>query len=239
MNDSQTATHIEEGTSLRDCPRLSKANQPHQPFLTVVWYKSSKCSIIYINTRTNTPTYTITKRRSKYLMTYLFQRVSPELWALDAVSTIRKYTETIIWPGNGGYTPTWTANILSLINVIIEKNRNFYDKGDEDRLRQINDDYKSTCAFLKENQEIILTRADKGNITVASLRSTFTRMRQEHIDSMVAANKYGIPTERYCIIKNRMEHRWRRIVIMLARHILDNRGGNGNKGTSTRYCPSV
>lgn len=108
----------------------------------------------------------------------------------------------------------YKSKIKDYISVVKRKNRNFFDDNNELRRTQISQDYKDTCAFLRDNQDIIITGADKVNITVASKRNTFINLQH--------------PVGILCGDQRRMENRWWKIIIMLARHTVDTNGGIGD-----------
>lgn len=121
----------------------------------------------------------------------------------------------------------YNDKIRILIDVIKNKDRNFYTASHMVRLTQIREDYEKTVECLKSNPLIVLSKADKGNITVASYRSTIIELRQEHLKAQIDEGKYELIEKPRIIIKKYMENLWHKICLMLGRHIIDNLGGSG------------
>lgn len=65
-------------------------------------------------------------------------------------------------------------------------------KDEQLQLAIINEDLKATKKYLKENESIIITSADKGNVAIIHKRSTFISYRTEHMNTNLSNITYTI-----------------------------------------------
>lgn len=119
--------------------------------------------------------------------------------------------------------------VSNFIIMVKEKANAVYGgKSNQGRNAQIQNDYEETRKFLKNNPEIALSRADKGNITIASKLETIKHMMQKHIVEHVAKGTYIVPNIDIETIKGYMNNQWLKVYLMLGRHIINNAGGQGD-----------
>lgn len=121
------------------------------------------------------------------------------------------------------------ADVQKLIKNIRSIGRDSYTDIERQKRSAILADFIKTQEFLSNNQDIIISRADKGNIVIASKKDTIIKLRNEHLDVHIANGTYEIHNENQVVLKNRMENKWKIIWLSLGRHIIDNSGGNGSK----------
>lgn len=114
---------------------------------------------------------------------------------------------------------------VDIVNYIKSKKCEEFGTIGRERRKQIAMDMEQTKKFLKEFPEIILTKADKGNATVASNRDTFTKLRDKHIEKKLKDGTYVVSSLDINECKKMIEEGiWKKTYIMLARHINNNVG---------------
>lgn len=77
------------------------------------------------------------------------------------------------------------------------------------RNAKINRDLKETKEYLKQNSDIIITTADKGNIGIIHKRATFIAYLTDHIKKNLLNGTYTIINDRIRIQKSELVRRKR------------------------------
>lgn len=96
------------------------------------------------------------------------------------------------------------------------------------RRTQIAIDLDLSLEFLKENSNIILSKADKGGITVISERDTILRLRDDHLSVNMANGTYSLDTRSLRHINSHLVNAWFNLVKAIGlcvRHV--DYGGSG------------
>lgn len=118
--------------------------------------------------------------------------------------------------------------IRALIDDVLMKDRNLHGRGEMEWKRLISEDLALTKKFLKDNPEIIISKADKGGKVIASKRDTVTKLRDVHISENIDNGTYSVDIRSIKHIASELSAAWTLLLSSIQSDITSNTmGGMG------------
>lgn len=120
------------------------------------------------------------------------------------------------------------AGIKELVKDVISKDRSFFHGANLERSLQISEDLKLTIKFLKDNPDVVISRADKGGKSIASSRETIVRLREQHIAENIDNGTYNVVHRRLNWLSEVMDGEWKSLLAQIVSDITSaEMGGTG------------